>query len=259
MEGTAKINLVCIREGRREQAKDMVARELLLTIILNDQELVTLLCSPTKLDSLAVGFLFSEGLIRAKEDIKKVVLDERRGIVRVKIKEPLDLATETLFKRFITSRCGRGASFYQLDDVQSLTKVESPLKVSANRILALAREFQQHSQVYKATGGVHSAALCSAEGILIFQEDIGRHNAVDKIFGESLLKNISTEDKMLFTSGRISSEILLKATKGRIPILASISAPTELAIRMANELKVTLIGFVRGRRMNIYAGEWRVS
>jgi len=122
----------------------------------------------------------------------------------------------------------------------------------------MAKEFQQRSQIFRTTGGVHSAALCDTEGILVFSEDIGRHNAIDKIFGECILRDIPTDDHIIITSGRISSEILLKIAKRNVPILISKAAPTNLGISLANDLGVTLVGFVRGKRMNVYANEWRV-
>jgi FdhD protein len=137
-------------------------------------------------------------------------------------------------------------------------KVESKTKISALEVFELVKEFQHRSQLFKATGGVHSAALCNAKSILIFSEDIGRHNAIDKIFGECILKDIPTGNRILVTSGRVSSEILLKAAKRDIPLLISKSAPTDLGVKLANDLGVTLIGFVRGKRMNVYANDWRV-
>jgi FdhD protein len=121
------------------------------------------------------------------------------------------------------------------------------------------REFQHRSQVYRTTGGVHSAALCDTGSILLFNEDIGRHNAIDKIFGECILRDISVDDRIIITSGRVSSEILLKVIKRNIPILISKSAPTDLGVRLANDLGVTLVGFVRGERMNVYSNGWRVT
>ncbi len=122
----------------------------------------------------------------------------------------------------------------------------------------MVKEFQDCSQVYRITGGVHSAALCDTGSILVFADDIGRHNAIDKIFGQSLLENIPTRDRIILTSGRISSEILLKVAKRNIPIIISKSAPTNLAVRLANDLGITLIGFVRGKRMNAYTNDWRI-
>jgi FdhD protein len=133
------------------------------------------------------------------------------------------------------------------------------MKISAREVFALAKEFQHRSQVFRATGGVHSAALCDAKDILIFSEDIGRHNAIDKIFGECILEDIPTDDRIVITSGRVSSEVLLKTTKRNIPIVISKSAPTDLAVDLAVDLGITLIGFARGRRMNVYADGWRVT
>jgi len=137
-------------------------------------------------------------------------------------------------------------------------RVESDIEISAHELFALIDEFVQRSKVFKATGGVHSAVLCDAKDILVFSEDIGRHNAIDKIFGECILKDIPTEGCLAITSGRVSSEILLKVTRRNIPLLISKSAPTNLGVRLADDLGITLIGFARGRRINIYTNEWRV-
>jgi len=138
-------------------------------------------------------------------------------------------------------------------------KVESRTEISTQEVFNLVSEFQRRSQVYRATGGVHSAALCDTKSILVFSEDIGRHNAIDKIIGECILNDISTDDHIVITSGRISSEILLKVAKRSIPIVISKSAPTNLGVRLADDLGVTLIGFVRGKRMNVYTNSWRVT
>ncbi len=249
-----------VTAGVTEDTEDVVTRELPLTIILNDQELVTLLCSPTNLNYLAVGFLTSEGLLSGKDKLKKIIVDARVGVVRVEIEADKGSASELLFKRIITSGCGRGASFYSAADAQrQIKRVESQLKISTPEVFARVKEFQHRSQIYRTTGGVHSAALCDAENILVFSEDIGRHNAIDKVFGECILRDISTDDCIIITSGRISSEILLKVAKGNIPVIISRSAPTNLGIRLADDLGVTLIGFVRGQRMNIYTNGWRLA
>ena len=241
----------------RSQSQDSVVRELPLTIILNNQELVTLLCSPADLKYLAVGFLASEGLIKGKDDIKKIIVDNRRGVVRVE-SENNNEAAEPLFKRLVTSGCGRGASFYSAADAKGQLKIESQIRISAAQVFALSKEFQHRSQIFRTTGGVHSAAMCDTKNVLVFSEDIVRNNAIDNIFGECLLSDIPTDDRIILTSGRISSEILLKIAKRSIPILISKSAPTNLGLKLASDLGVTLIGFVRGQRMNVYANGWRV-
>ena len=253
---TDSFPILRVTEKDSRQSKDTVVRESPLTLILNNQELVTLLCTPAGLNYLAIGFLASEGLLKSKDEIKKVLVDDRNGVVRVETRE--DFASELLFKRFITSGCGRGASFYSAADVHE-QKVESQIGISAIKVFTLVKEFQHRSQVFRTTGGVHSAALCNTKGILVFSEDIGRHNAIDKIFGECILKDIPTDDRIIITSGRISSEILLKIAKRNIPILISKSAPTNLGLKLASELGVTLIGFVRGQRMNVYANGWRIA
>ncbi len=238
--------------------EEVFAREFPVTIILNNQELVTMLCSPVNLEYLAVGFLASEGLIQNKDEIKKILVDDDRGVVRVETVEAKELAQDILFKRIISSGCGRGASFYSAADAAS-QKVESQTEISTDEVFALVNEFQHSSEVYLATGGVHSAALCDRKSILVFSEDIGRHNAIDKIFGECLLKDIPTDDRIVITSGRISSEILHKVAKRNIPIIISISAPTNLGVKIADNLGVTLISSVRGKRMNVCTNDWRIK
>ena len=256
---TEKFAVLKLTETGSSSIEDVVAKESPLTIILNNREVVTLLCSPANLRYLAVGFLFSEGLLKSKDEIRKILVDDRRGVVRVETEGDEELAPDALFKRFITSGCGRGASFYSAIDAQDQVKVESRLKISTLEILALVHEFQHRSQVYRSTGGVHSAALCDIRDILVFNEDIGRHNAVDKIFGACILDNIATDDHILITSGRISSEILLKIARRNVPVLVSKSAPTNLGVKLANDLGVTLVGFVRGKRMNVYTHNERIA
>ena len=246
-----------LTEEGRNRLEDVVARETPVTIVFNNQELVTLLSSPNDLNYLAVGFLFSEGLIKNKKDIEKLLVDDQKGVVRVETSEDTALAGESVFKRIITSGCGRGASFYSSADIE-LDRVESRTEISIHDVLSLAHGFQARSEVYRSTGGVHSAALCDTRNILLFNEDIGRHNAVDKIFGECLLRDIATDDRIVLTSGRISSEILLKIAKRNIPIIISKSAPTDLGVKLAGDLGITMLGFVRGKRMNVYTHDWRV-
>lgn len=252
------LNIRRVTEEVASDIEDIVVREFPMTIMFNDRELVTLLCTPGNLKNLAVGFLFSEGFIESKDEIRNVTINDGTGVVRVETEGGDELAREALFSRLITSGCGRGASFYSATDVVG-QRVESLLKITARNILALARKFQHQSETYRATGGVHAAALCDSADILVFDEDIGRHNAMDKVFGECLLKDIPTDDRLVITSGRISSEILLKVSKRNIPILVSKSAPTNLGVKLANDLGITLVGFVRGKRANVYTNGWRVT
>ena len=238
--------------------EDVVVREVPLTIVLDGHELVTLLCSPSYLDYLAIGFLYSEGLICSKDEVKQVSVDDVRGVVHV---ETFRHKTDTgeVVKRYIGSSGGRGLSLYASSSTDGLPKVDSSLRVTASEIMSLHHEFQHHSEIFLATGGVHSAALCDSKNILVFAEDVGRHNAIDKILGKCLMEGISTRDRIIAASCRISSEILIKVAKRNIPVLTSKSAPTDLGVKLAKDTGVTLIGFVRGQRMNVYANEWRLN
>jgi FdhD protein len=253
-----KVPVLKLTATGTDTTEDIVVRESPLTITLNDQEVVTLLCSPSHLEYLAVGFLFSEGLLGSKDEIKRITADDRKGVARVETEADKQLANDELFKRLITSGCGKGASFYNAAGGESRRKVESALEISASQLLALARGFQQRSKIYRATGGVHSAALCDTGTIILFDDDIGRHNALDKVFGRCLMNDIPTDDRIIITSGRVSSEIVLKAVRRNIPMIVSKSAPTDLGVRLADDLGITLVGFVRGKRMNVYTHTERI-
>lgn len=256
---TEKTSILRYSGEGTSNAEVSVAKEFPLTIIFNDMELVTLLCTPANLDYLAVGYLFAEGLIGSKEEIKRITTDSTRGVVRISTQEGEAPAHELLYKRLITSACGRGAAFYTAADAQHPSKVESSVTIKPEEVLALVKEFDLRSEIYQATNGVHSAALCDNKNILVFSNDLGRHNAIDKVFGECILKGIPTENRMVITSGRTPSEMVLKVAKGKIPILISVSVPTDLGIRLANDLGITIIGFVRGGKMNIYTGSQRIA
>lgn len=259
LKETTTMPILRITEAEQSAKDEVVVREFPLTIIFNDQELVTMLCSPSKLKYLTLGFLASEGLIKNREEVNKVLLDEKRGVARVTTTETNASEGELIFKRFITSGCGKGAIFRSVADPANQYKVEANTMLTAPQVFELMKEFQHHSKVFRDTGGVHSAALSDGESFLAFSEDIGRHNAIDKVFGECFWEGIPTEGQVILTSGRISSEVLFKSAKRGIPIIVSKSAPTDLAIRTALDMGITLIGFVRGARMNIYANNWRIS
>jgi FdhD protein len=217
---------------------------------------VTLLCSPLDLRYLAVGFLFSEGLLGSKDEIEKIALDEPKGVVRVETREDKESARRLSGKQVIIS--GGGRVIQCRTDASAPGQVTSRFRVSAAQVLALVRQFQRKSQIFKATGGVHSAALCDERDVLVFSEDIGRHNAIDKILGRCVLDSLPTTNRIAITSGRVSSEIVLKVARTDIPILVSRSAPTDLGVRLAGDLRLTLVGFARGDRMNVYSNGWRI-
>lgn len=251
-------DIVRINHGTRQKITDTVVLESPLTIFLNNEELVTLLCTPEDIKHLAIGFLAAEGLLSGKDDIAKVVTDEDKGVVWVETSIDREFTRDMVFKRLITSACGKGTTFYNVVDASSSQPVVSNATITAEQVLHLAEEMQQRSLLYKDTGGVHNAALADHEKLIMFSEDIGRHNAIDKIYGHCIMNEIYLHDKVILTTGRISSEILLKVVKNRIPIIISRSAPTTLAVNLARKLGVTIVGFTRGKRMNIYSHDERV-
>ncbi len=244
-------------EGARE-IDDPVIVERPLTIYINGDEFVTLLCTPEFTDMLALGFLRSEGLIGNINDILSLREDKEQGFVYIEIKGS-GLAEKLYGKRTITSGCGKGTVFFSVLDSLKAKPVSSQVSVSNLQVLELVQMLQEKAVLFRTTGGIHSAALCTPEDGVYFCEDIGRHNAVDKIVGLCLKNGVTIEDKILVTSGRISSEILVKAAKLNIPILISRAAPTTLSIELAKKLGITLIGFVRGRRFNVYSHAERLS
>ena len=256
--GAEKLPVVRITEGVRTDVEDLVVKEAPLTIVLDNQELVTMLCSPINLKYLAVGYLFSEGFLKRKEEIKKVVVADRKGIAWVETRAGKGADADILSKRLITSGCGRGASFYSLADAQVGMKIDSRFQMLASDVQALVSQFQHGSKLHRVTHGVHSAALCDAQKIVVFADDIGRHNAIDKVIGQSILTDLPAENHGLIFSGRISSEMLLKAARRGFPVVISVASPTNVAVRMANDIGMTVVGMVRGKRMNIYSGDWRI-
>ncbi|MCQ9207017.1 MAG: formate dehydrogenase accessory sulfurtransferase FdhD [Omnitrophica bacterium] len=251
-----QFRIIRIRNNIKESTEDVVAEEVPFTIIVKGEELVTLLCSPSELADLTKGFLFTSGLIKKSGDIKKIVLDKERWVANVEIsgwkKENLT------FKRLYTSGCGKGTIFYNANDIAYRRKITSDFRIEAARINALMLDFRKKSRIFLETGGVHSAGVADGKSILVFREDIGRHNAVDKVIGRMLSDNVSFKDKVLLSSGRISSEVLLKARKCAFPVVISKSAPTSQAVRLSKEMGITLVCFARGNRMNVYSSEERI-
>lgn len=255
-----KITRVRIGEEYQvEEVEDRVTVEKPITIYVNSIELVTLLCTPEKIDRLALGFLRSEGILTSFNQVESVRLNEKEGLVEVELTDKSGLAEKLYGKRTVTSGCGKGTVFFNVLDSMRSKPLPGKMKIPVERVLQLMEELQKKARLYKDTGGVHSAALADERDILYFFEDIGRHNAIDKIVGECLLDNTSTDDKIIITSGRLSSEILLKAAKLKIQLIVSRAAPTSLCIELAENLNITLVGFARGRRLNIYCHGWRIT
>lgn len=255
---TGKVNIVRYENGTVSRVEDIVANEYAFTIFLNGEELVTLLCTPSALDYLTIGFLISESFIKSMKHIESLRIDGDKGIAEVETANKSPLAKQFFGKRTMTTGCGKGTTFYSAVDALSCKRVTGELTIRAGCIVELMRDFNKRSELFINTGGVHSAALADNNGIVAFHEDIGRHNALDKVVGEAAAKGICLKDKLIATSGRISSEMLIKAAKREIPIAISRSAPTDLAVQLGEQLGITVIGFVRGSKMNIYSNPNRI-
>jgi FdhD protein len=252
MNVTKKYNINKYIEDELNEKEDLVIVEYPFTIFLNESEFITLLCSPKSLEQLAVGFLHSEGILKSIDDIESIKIDKDNGYGYITTKNKNLLSQKLYGKRTITTGCGKGSIFYSTVDGIKCNKIENKMDINNNNVLNLMKSFNKKSKLFLDTGGVHSVGLCNSDGILLFEEDIGRHNALDKIIGKCLYDNISIKDKIIITSGRITSEVILKCAKIGIPYIVSRSAPTNLAIDIAKDLNIGLIGFVRGNKMNIY-------
>lgn len=261
MDLTRQVNIHKYNENQLSISVDVVVREVPITLFVNDDELVTLVCSPHGLKELAIGFLCSEGVLSKPKDLKNITINHNEGLIWVETSVPETPIKNNFMKRYITTCCGRGrVSFYFINDATSIKPItDGNLKISTAEITGLSAALEEKSGLFRLTGGAHGAALCRRDGIISFYEDIGRHNAVDKLFGHSFLESIALEDKAIVLSGRISSEILIKVGRMGIPIVISRAAPSDLALQLADELGITVIGFVRGNRLNIYTHPERVT
>ncbi|MFQ5509714.1 MAG: formate dehydrogenase accessory sulfurtransferase FdhD [Leptospirillia bacterium] len=261
MEGSPSktVPVVRIRGGAVEKADDAVAVETVVTFFVNGTEVATLLCSPGHIEALAVGFLAGEGVLSQPDQIVSTDYDRGRGIVRVEVTDDVDLSPFSGERKgTFTSGCGKGQTYTFVRDAAGLPPLPPGPVLEAGVISRKMKAFIHRSETYQATGGVHSALLWDGNGLDLFCEDLGRHNAVDKVFGRCLLEGIPAEGKILLSSGRISSEIAIKCARHRIPIVISRNAPTSFSVHLAAALELTLVGFVRGDRMNIYTAPERV-
>ncbi|QSO46688.1 formate dehydrogenase accessory sulfurtransferase FdhD [Alicyclobacillus mengziensis] len=243
-----------------ETQNDVVATEYALTIYVNDHEMATIVCSPEYMEDLVVGFLASEGVIRSIDQIQDIQLSTFRGTARVRTSTAVNFNQEFYNKRYIASCCGKSRqSFYFYNDAHTAKKVEDLAVIFPDSIFRLIDEMEKSADVFHETGGVHVACLADAERLLLARADIGRHNALDKLFGNALKNHISLKGKVITFSGRLSSEVVLKVAKIGVGIVLAKSAPTALALDIADELNITAVGFVRGDSFNIYTHPERVS
>ena len=230
-----------------------VIHERLVTIFVNGQELATIMCSPCLQDALALGFLANEGVIESLDDVRAVHICPSGACVDVWLRSA---NFDPPRRMILTSGCGGGVTFNDLS--QTFEPLHSDLRVTSDQLWHLMDELNQSATLYQRAGGVHTANLSTTDHHLLVAEDVGRHNTVDKLCGLALQQGIKTRDHLMLTSGRISSEMITKARRMQIPIVASHTSPTSLSVELAKEWNITLIGYLRRNSMNIYTQPERV-
>ncbi|NIM03393.1 formate dehydrogenase accessory sulfurtransferase FdhD [bacterium] len=253
---THKLPILRSYRNKKKQVEDVLVKESSITIFYNGRKIVSLLCTPMELMELAVGFLFSEGILSHFEEIKWISEDPERGLLMVE--GNVENSTAQPVDRVVTSGCGQGIFLFPSEEQEEDEISMGGISLSSDWISQLIKEFYKRSQLYLTTGGVHSCALANEGGIIIFSEDIGRHNALDKVAGKCVIEGIGTKDSIILTTGRVSAEMVIKAKRMNATFLISRGAPTDLSVAISKRVGITLIGFCRGERMNIYSHPERV-
>jgi FdhD protein len=241
-----------------QQMEDYVAEEKPLFIFLNKTHYVTILCSPSDLKDLVVGHLLSQSIIKTTKEIEKLGLKEET--CHVKLVGTVDLTKRLklsgMSPRVIYSVCGSPSPHLYSGKTP---KVKSDLKVEAQTIQKCVARLNSLAETFRKTGGVHVAAVYGSDGKLVASaEDVGRHNAVDKAVGKAALAEARLYECFLALSGRMTDDIVRKAARVAIPVVASLAAAVDSGIRTAQETGLTLVGFVRGHRMNVYTFPERI-
>lgn len=228
-----------------------VVDEVPVSVIVNGRTAATMMTSPTMLRELAVGFLLTEGLIRSLAEIEALAV--RETSVEVLTKNPQKLLFS---KKSVLSGCGGTTSFL---DTRRLPRIRSDLVVAPETIIASVKDLLS-SPLHRLTGGIHGVGLFRGDGgVVSFVEDIGRHNALDRVIGHAALNGVETSGCFAVSTGRISSEMARKCLRARIPLIVSRGATTSLAVELAEKGGVSIVGFVRAGRMNIYTHPERVA
>ncbi len=230
-----------------------IAGERPLTIYVDTREIVTLMTLGTYPEALTLGYLKNQGLAESIEDIVSLHVDWEVAAVAVKTRSGIEHLEEKLAKRTVTTGCGQGTVFGNI--MEDLDELELPqLPLSQARIYALLRNLSQGNEIYKNAGAVHGCALCQDTDLLIFIEDVGRHNAVDAIAGLMWLDGITGEDKIFYTTGRLTSEMAIKVAQMGIPVLLSRSGITQMGLDIARQVGVTMIARAKGRHFLVFNG-----
>ena len=238
--------------------EDVTIDESRLNLYLNGEKTISMMCIPKDQDAHAIGFLMSENVISSISDIEKITVSEDG--LRVDVQAKIDESSlQNLYKeKTLVSGCGGGIT----GNVEGSLEIpfnQTAFTVKPETISSEVKIFYRESELYNLTGCVHKAMIYLLDGSTITAEDIGRHNAIDKVVGKCKLKGLDTTKSVLFVSGRLSSEMVTKAVMHRIPIIVSRTAPTYLGVQVAQKHGITMIGFARGKKMNLYTHQGRID
>jgi FdhD protein len=247
--------------GNSQKVADYIAEEKPFYLFVNTTFWATILCSPTELQALAVGHFLSEGILKSTEEIEEIVLKEPEGACYIKLKTEINVEDRVrlsrLHARVIPSACGSDSPYQYTGKTP---KVKSNLKVKAQVIFDSVNQLNFKAEGFRQTGGLHVAAIYKADGQLVaLAEDVGRHNAVDKVIGMAALNKVDFGLCFLALSGRMSGDVAFKAAKVGLPLIASLAAALSSGITMAESADLTLAGFVRGKRINVYTCPERIT
>ncbi len=234
------------------RTNDQIATEIHLRIVLQCEVVGTLTCTPSNLRELAVGYLITSGMVSAENRLIHLEFVESESKFDVTL-ENNNILQQKEYSVIRPLGCASGDILFIRGESKKLRMPQTSIKAST--IFGLMREFNKSSDLFLATGGVHSCALANEKGILVCHDDIGRHNAVDKVIGALSLQGKKCDGLVLLTTGRISSEIVLKAINARLSIIVSRSAPTSRGIELAEKFGLTLVGFARGKKFNVYCSD----
>jgi FdhD protein len=230
-----------------------IAAERALTLYLDRREIVTLMTLGAQPEALAIGYLRNQGFIKDIREIASVQVDWETEAVAIRSRKGTAGESSGLDRRIVTTGCGQGTLFGDL--LESLEKLQLPKpRFRQSLIYQLLYNISKHNEVYKQAGAVHGCALCVGVQILYFVEDVGRHNAVDAIAGMMWLENRSGDDKIFYTTGRLTSEMVIKVAQMGIPLLLSRSGITGMGLEIAQKVGVTLVGRAKGRHFLVYNG-----
>jgi FdhD protein len=248
---------------RGETVPTPIAGEHPLTLYIDKRELVTLMTLGAHPEALAIGYLRNQRLVTSIEDILSVQVDWETEAVAVVTRSGLADLAERVARRTVTTGCGQGTVFGDLMEEIDDIRLRDDVRMTENEAYALLDAVRRHESIYKQAGAVHGCALASVQGgsaeILFFVEDVGRHNAVDAIAGQMWLDGIDGSDKIFYTTGRLTSEMVIKAAQMRIPFLVSRSGLTQMGYEIAQRTGITMLGRATGKHYLLFTGAQRFS